>query len=73
MGSSPLLDVEAMLIACSKARAEFLAEEITDIDRIFDLIHSREFVNNITDAHFITENLIYLLLDDEPMIIEFEF
>ena len=68
-----LLDVEAMLIACSEARAEFLAEEITDIDRIFDLIHSREFVNNITDAHFITENLIYLLLDDEPMIIEFEF
>lgn len=68
-----LLDVEALLISARTIRAEFLAEEITDIDRIFDLIHSREFVNNITDAHFITENLIYLLLDDEPMIIEFEF
>ena len=68
-----LLDVEAMLIACSKARAEFEGEEITDIDQVFDLIHSREFVNNITDAHFITENLIYLLLDDEPMVIELEF
>ena len=68
-----LLDVEALLISARTIRAEFLGEEITDIDRIFDLIHSREFVNNITDAHFITENLIYLLLDDEPMIIEFEF
>ena len=68
-----LLDVEALLISARTIRVEFLGEEITDIDRIFDLIHSREFVNNITDAHFITENLIYLLLDDEPMIIEFEF
>lgn len=68
-----LLDVEALLISARTIRAEFLGEEITDVDQVFDLIHSREFVNNITDAHFITENLIYLLLDDEPMIIEFEF
>ena len=68
-----LLDVEAMLIACSKAKAEFVGEEITDVDRIFDLIHNKNFVNNITDMHFIVENMVYLLLDDEPMIIEFEF
>ena len=68
-----LLDVEAMLIACSKARAEFEGEEITDIDRIFDIIHNENFVNNITDIHFIVDNMIYMLLDDEPMIIEFEF
>ena len=68
-----LLDVEAMLIGCSTARAEFEGEEITDVDRIFDLIHNENFVNNITDIHFIVDNMIYMLLDDEPMIIEFEF
>ena len=68
-----LLDVEAMLIGCSKARAEFEGEEITDVDRIFDLIHNENFVNNITDIHFVVENMIYMLLDDEPLIIEFEF
>ena len=31
-----LLDVEAILIGCSKARAEFKGEEMTDVDRIFD-------------------------------------
>ena len=68
-----LLDVEAMLIACSKAKAEFVGEEITAVDRIFDLIHNKNFVNNITDMHFIVENMVYMLLDDEPMLIEFEF
>ena len=34
-----LLDVEALLISARTIRAEFLAEEITDIDRIFDLSH----------------------------------
>ena len=68
-----LLDVEAVLITCSKAKAEFEGEEITDVDRIFDLIHNENFVNNITDTHFIVENMVYMLLDDEPMIIEFEF
>ena len=67
-----LLDVEAILIDCSKARAEFEGEEITYVDRIFDLIHNKNFVNNITDIHFIVDNMIYMLLDDEPMIIEFE-
>ena len=68
-----LLDVEAMLITCSKARAEFEGEEIIDVDRIFDLIHNENFVNNITDIHFVVDNMIYMLLDDEPMILEFEF
>ena len=68
-----LLDVESILIGCSKAKAEFEGEEITDVDRIFDLIHNENFVNNITDTHFIVDNMIYMLLDDEPMIIEFEF
>ena len=68
-----LLDVECLLTACKNAKAEFLDDEIIDVDRIFDLIHNENFVNNITDIHFIVDNMIYMLLDDEPMLIEFEF
>ena len=67
-----LLDVECLLTACKNAKAEFLDDEIIEKNEIWDILHMQEFTNDIS-GHFITENMVWLLLSDEPMLIEFEF
>ena len=67
-----LLDVEAMLTYCKNAKAEFLDDEIMEKSEIWDILHMQEFANDIS-GHFIIENMVWLLLGEEPMLIEFEF
>ena len=67
-----LLDVECLLTACKNARAEFLDDEIIGKSEIWDILHMQEFTNDIS-GHFIIENMVWLLLGEEPMLIEFEF
>ena len=67
-----LLDVECLLTACKNARAEFLDDEIMEKSEIWDILHMEEFTNDIS-GHFIADNMVWLLLGDEPMLIEFEF
>ena len=67
-----LLDVEAMLTGCKNAKAEFLDDEIVGKSEIWDILHMEEFTNDIS-GHFIIENMVWLLLGEEPMLIEFEF
>ena len=67
-----LLDVECLLKYCKNAKAEFLDDEIIGKSEIWDILHIQEFTNDIS-GHFIAENMVWLLLSDEPMLIEFEF
>ena len=67
-----LLDVECLLTACKNAKAEFLDDEIMEKNEIWDILHLEEFTSDVY-GHFIAENLVWLLLGDEPMLIEFEF
>ena len=67
-----LLDVECLLTACKNAKAEFLDDEIIEKNEIWDILHMEEFTNDVY-GHFIAENMVWLLLSAEPMLIEFEF
>lgn len=67
-----LLDVECLLTVCKNAKAEFLDDEILGKSEIWDIIHMEEFVTDVY-GHFVAENMVWLLLSDEPMLIEFEF